>query len=650
MDQNNLDEIFNADSLFGLLDEITEQEEISEKAEQAAPIVAEAVTKTTEKENSEWIDGILEDLSVRPDAAEKLFIPKSIEEFSRSIYSDAQLSEISKGLKHHIDVEIYSDEKLKGSQMREIRYGLERKLDISFYANKYLSDRQMHEIRLGLQDCLDVSSYARIIYSATDMREKRMALFNEKYGSDISKLSYDYDDMETGAHIYVEPGLMEAGVVLKKSFPEKFTKADLKKLMNSYDITEGFVDKLLPQNLSNLPIGVKIPVMMGKNPVEGKDGYYEYAFSENADRKPVIKEDGSVDFMASREYTSVKGGDLLATYHKASKGVDGMTVTGMPIKGAYGEELEAINSEDVMASRDGTMYYAKKEGYVSLQNGTIRIIENLLFDHDLTIYDGEIDFNGTVQVKGSVHENVVIHATGDIIVSGYVESAKLVAGRDIIISGGVNADENGSYIAERNIQAGFFENANVTAGGNIETGYLLNCDVTSKGVIRTKGKKSMICGGCVRAEGGFEVGTIGSKARIRTEVVAGIAKDDTEEYMRLIGARKEVEEFIKKVTDVLNVMILKLGAIDARQSDQYLSLQKTLDAKNEELVRIQADIEVINEKRELRSQIKVIAANTAFENSTIEINGNRLLLKQDVPNPSFMSQGRTIINLSGNSQ
>lgn len=644
------DDTFDPDSLLSLLAELQQQNE-DEADKQESDMQGEdkqfypgmvKIAKSAIGNNidGDWADDIIEDTE-KAECKVKVG-PKDITEYSKEIYSDAQLSEIKKGIDNKVNVELFADEQLSGRQMREIRYGLERDLDVSLYSNKFFRERQMQEIRIGLQDSLDVSSYARIIYSATDMRKKRMALFNEKYADSLETLSYDYDDISTGIHVYVEPGLMEAGIILKRNLPDKFTKTDLKNLMNAYDITEGFVNKELPQNLSNLPTGVKIVVMRGKPAVEGKDGWYEYNFPI-VSQKPVVKEDGTVDYYAVKNYGAVKIGDVVATYHPAEIGEPGLTVTNIVVNGKLGKDLPALSSKDIEKSENERIYISKKEGFVSMQDGEISIMANLEFNGDLNTFNGRINFDGNVLVNGAVREGAQINATGDITITGYVESARLVSGRDIVIGGGVNSDANGLYVAKRNIVAGFFENAHIDAGGDIEAGYLLNCDATSGGEIVTKGKRSMISGGIVRANKGISTAVLGSKARNKTILELGCNIDDNEQYMKCIRERDDIESQIIKVREVVEAMQLKLGATNARQNESFLKLQSTLDSKKEEKEEVLKKLANIEAERIARNSLTVQIANEAFENSVICINNSKLALREDLKHPIFTCEGRNVV-------
>ena len=61
--------------------------------------------------------------------------------------------------------------------------------------------------------------------------------------------------------------------------------------------------------------------------VEGQDGFYEYKVNMNLEKKPKILPDGSVDYWSMYSVQSVQKDQVIAIYHPAVKGTDGIGVS-----------------------------------------------------------------------------------------------------------------------------------------------------------------------------------------------------------------------------------------------------------------------------------------------------------------------------------
>ena len=79
---------------------------------------------------------------------------------------------------------------------------------------------------------------------------------------------------------------------------------------------------------------------MIKKERQGKDGRYEFFFRTEVSKKPVILEDGTVDYKNIDWMESVKKNQKIAYYHEAEEGKAGRTVTGKEIPSRKGKNLE----------------------------------------------------------------------------------------------------------------------------------------------------------------------------------------------------------------------------------------------------------------------------------------------------------------------
>ncbi|MBO6206465.1 MAG: DUF342 domain-containing protein [Lachnospiraceae bacterium] len=643
------------EDLLSLLDSVQKQQDGVEEAEaevipSALDNVAEtmaAVGSVSSEDAFQKLMGSLneeeEELLADTDFSEDAVRKRKMEEYDKAVYGFAQLDEIEKGIRQGLDVSLYDSEELSFRQMREVRIGLEQGIDATFYANKYYKDSQMREIRLGLMEGLDVSGYARLIYSLPDMERMRRELFKERYKEDPDSMDFSLVDMDTGLMIRTTGGLMRATIQLTKPLPGNFSKKNLETRLRIYGIEYGYNFDALGPDLGSLPLEEEFLVAEGTAPEEGKDGWYEYFVDNLDDSRPSIKEDGSIDYRAKKEYSATHPGEKVALYHPATQGKMGYNVKGIEITAHSGRNIPRLDCSGVRLLPDSMTYVSMKEGYITLKNGKLVVVEYLEFQGDVAYGNGNISFDGTVHVTGSVRENVIIEATGDIQIDGFVENALLKAGRDIIIRRGVNGNGKGRLEARRNVVAAFFENVTVVAGGNVEGGYILDSMVFSNEMIHTEGKKNLICGGKVHAIGGIITGTIGNPTQVRTEVEAGRVTDTTEKLRELLQRKRKLDLEMDKVRAGMNTVLQKMGALKGRTNSVFLKFQEVLERQKEEMRQIRKEQEMLESGVADSKRVYIKATNGAHENTKVTVNGATMILREDITRPRFYNEGKKLL-------
>ena len=500
----------------------------------------------------------------------------------------------------------------------------------------------MREIRLGLMERLDVSDYARLICSLSDMKKAHQRLFTEQFKKDRHKLDSTIKDYSSGISVCTKEGHMKAYFKLTEKLPEDFTVPAFFRLIDRMGITNGFCIDIDTMNLSDYEVGKEYLLAEGEEPAEGVDGYYEYFF-ESFDEPPKVKDDGSIDYRAQKEISAVRAGEKIALYHKARLGKSGMTVSGREILSYVGHDLDPLNASFIHCLDDGVTYVSEKGGYITMQNGRLSIFEQLEIKGDVVYGKDNISFNGTIHITGSVMKNVRVEAEGDIIVDGYVEGARLKAGKNIIIRRGVNGNNIGIIEARGNIVAAFFENTNIVAGGNIEAGYLMNSMAYCRDSVKVAGKKPLICGGKVKAANSVTAGVVGNESHARTEIEVGRLNDYGEQLLSLNQRMKALDADMERIREGMNAILGKVGALKGRTHPSYLKLEDALEQQKKQFAVLRKEQQKLDEKINGTSDNFIRVTGVVYENTLIRLNGNFLLTDKDSRNVRFCSQGRHII-------
>ena len=349
-----------------------------------------------------------------------------------------------------------------------------------------------------------------------------------------------HDDME-GYMLLPEPGLDEEYVI-----------ALLTQALEEKGVNTGINMQRLQSMVQDRIYNTEILVAQGTQPVDGSDGYYDYNFDSNFDRKPKILPDGSVDYWSVHSIETVVAGQVIAVYHPATEGNDGVTVKGKVLTGRHGREQMPIKGKGFERMSDNVTYTASMDGKIEMQNDRIVILPVHELPGNAELTGGNIDFRGDIVIHGNVESGVVIRATGTITIDGVVESCTLEAGKDIILRSGMLGGNKASVKTKGNITAKFFEFTHIECEGDLHADVLMDCDVLCKGQVILNGARGSIIGGRVHAIQGIVVSTLGNDAEKKTEVFVGAGIDV---YSRLRVLEKKIEatrEELHKIEDGLH--------------------------------------------------------------------------------------------------
>lgn len=329
----------------------------------------------------------------------------------------------------------------------------------------------------------------------------------------------------------------------------------------------------------------------GQNPTRGEDARIEYYFNTDLSMKPKEMEDGSVDFRNLNNICPVKEGDLLARLYKEKPGEMGFNVYGEKIRPAEVKRLRLQSSTNVRRSDDGCELYAAVNGHVCLINDQV-FVSGVYEVQDVGSATGNINYDGTVEIKGNVCSGFSVHANGDIVVGGVVEGAELIAGGEIILKRGIQGGGRANVKAKGNIVAKFIENANVSSQGFIRTESILLSNVSAKGGIEVSGKKGFVTGGVVRSLTEISAKTIGSETGSTTRLEVGIDPVLRENYINLGKEIAELQSNMSKIYPVLVAFGKRVGQGEKLSPDKmeqmrqltksYSSMETQLKEKKKE--------------------------------------------------------------------
>lgn len=327
---------------------------------------------------------------------------------------------------------------------------------------------------------------------------------------------------------------------------------------------------------------VKGEIAQGKLPIDGKDSRIKLLVESAQDRilKPKKRDDGSVDMRDLGDIICVKVGDPLAQKIPLTDGIKGYSVIGDVLDPTPGEDID-------MHVGDGTALSPKNNNIlVSTLVGLPRIIENgMEVDNiyqlkNVDVSTGHVKFQGSVIIDGDVCEGMKVHATGDISIGGFVESATLEAGGDITIGTGIIGRKQ--EVEDLDVSQ-IHMSVNIKAGGKVFAKYSqyaeINCDslrienqlmhsivkVNTTLWVGTEDKANgKLIAGYIRAGESVSAGTVGATAGSSTVI---IFQDKVNQYLEQITAIEELANTESNKTSELKVAVNKLKKLPKEKAN-----------------------------------------------------------------------------------
>ena len=530
------------------------------------------------------------------------------------------IREICEGLERGLDVSLYAKVEFSWQQMREIKLGLENRVNVGLYDGPFYSWQQMREIRLGLEEGLDVSSYCSLMYTAKEMKKRRLALQKNNF-PEIPISDKPHIEKFDNFIISVSDDEMKAYIEIQSKGREVH-RDEIIAALKQKGIRKGILEDQIDNLAKGEYEGRKVLIARGQPPENGSDGWYEYFFRTNVERTPKLLEDGSVDYQNIDWFEVVEQGQKIACYHDAEEGIPGYTVTGVKIAAKKGKEKSVLAGKGFMLMPDQRTYLSTVTGKIDLYDDRLEVTRLLIME-EVTLATGNVDFDGSVYVKGKVGSGTSIKAEGDILIDGYVESAGIECGGRVILRNGINASGNGYIRAAKGVSGRFFEAVRVYSMGDIQANTCMNCELYAEGKIIVCGINGTLVGGSAYAINGFRGGNVGNRAGLFTILKVGINEVVLKNQM-------DIEEKINKVNKELS--ILGNAYMDFQRKyppeirntmEMYLKIESAIYTKEKQMEQLYQAKTQMEENIQKTKDARAIVGGILYDGVIMEINGLR---------------------------
>ncbi|MFT2090884.1 DUF342 domain-containing protein [Paraglaciecola sp. 2405UD69-4] len=320
-------------------------------------------------------------------------------------------------------------------------------------------------------------------------------------------------------------------------------------------------------------------VAKGLPPRKGKPSQFVPLVPNALERLLAPQETGGkrVDMRDLGAIISVKKGAEILRRTPPTDGRDGYFVTGEVIKATPGDWVNfRMGDGTVMSDHDENLLIADISGMPKFKEQKMWV-DDIYTCKGVNVGTGNVNYDGSVLVNGDVTEKMEIVATGDVTINGFIESATIKAGGDIMITEGAMGKVNDAateysskLIAKGNIYAQHGQGLDIHCQGNVNIGrQIAHSKIYCKGKV-TVGAADLPKGNIfscnISCQGTVTAGTFGAVSGSSLNI------DFSEGFERLLERNATLEDLLEQLKqnngrhkERMNIINSKVIPVDMQQ-------------------------------------------------------------------------------------
>lgn len=387
----------------------------------------------------------------------------------------------------------------------------------------------------------------------------------------------------------------------------------------------------------------KTLIASGTKPVEGQNGSIKLSFDfDDNDKKPLELEDGRVDYKEVVSIHNVRKGQMIGQRHLATTGTPGRAVTGETLFTKVGKEARFKLGKNVVTDAEQLALYAAIDGMVvRTDRDKINVFPVYEVNGDVDYNIGNIDFIGTVVIRGNVLPGFKIRAAGDIRVTGGVEAAELEAEGSIEITAGIVGQNKAIIKAGKNVKSSFIQDATIETTSDLHVSQsIMHSTVRAGKSVNCVGAKGLIVGGTIQAGERVTARTIGNSMSTTTVIEVGVLPELRNEMIHLRNQLRIHAENIEKSSKALSLLdqLAAAGQLSPDKLAMRIKLNNTKKQTVDEINIIKERILEIEKSLEDSENAKVQVISTIYGGTKIVIGRYTKFIKDPTNRMTFRLQ------------
>ncbi|MFJ7405468.1 MULTISPECIES: DUF342 domain-containing protein [unclassified Lysinibacillus] len=397
--------------------------------------------------------------------------------------------------------------------------------------------------------------------------------------------------------------------------------------------SQGIIYGILEFDILKIEPGKAFLIAQGTPPIAGIDAQITYL--PKPERKPVIREDGKADYYDMNFISEISEGSWLGEKIPATLGKPGQNVLGEIIEATPGRDFPIRydkKSAYEVEEDDKIVIRSKIAGVLDDVKGMIGVNRHLPIHGDVGVETGNLEFNGSLSIKGTVTTGYTVIATGDISIEGAegVSGAKLIKSieGDVYIRGGIFGLGSTLVEAGGNIFVKHVNEANLVADDSIHIGfYSLGSQLTAHSIYVDE-RKGKIIGGRAVAKNTIVTAISGNRLERRTDlIIESVNKQESYALMQgkatqLKQQQSEISELEAKITSLLPL----LKQMSTQQIASFEETKQRLSKLKAEAVTMDREIKLMMDEMRHAGKEEIIVTKEAYPGTYIQIGKKSSLL------------------------
>lgn len=397
---------------------------------------------------------------------------------------------------------------------------------------------------------------------------------------------------------------------LKLARDQKLTEDDFMTFLREHNIVFGINSEMVQRLINNISsVNFPLTIAKGVEPVDGEDGYIVY--DVEMDEKIKVSPDEKINFRDVIRIPTVKEGEKLATIVDPIKGKDGKNIFGEQIRHRPGKVVVVRAGKNVVYKEEDKTFYAKSEGQISINDYIINVHPVYEVNESLSMKTGNLDFIGSIIIRGDVPTGYQVKAGGDVKIFGLVEAAHIEAGGSIYISEGFAGLQKGKIKAGGDVHLGYINQGNVHAKGSIfvEQSIVHSTCVAARKVICKVGS---IVGGSITASQLIEAKDVGNRLSTKTEINFTLSIDYYAEKEKLLNDKEQLEQRLTQLKKIGEKLTDKSLLNNPQIREMVKKQRHSLIQTNNELKQVMSNMQVLEEKIKTIDRPKLVVRHTLY--------------------------------------